>query len=184
MNASSPKMNKLKALLDFFLSDHLQVQSTVQGKLRNAVRNVIASAQKFTQDEALLRAASISYSLIVSFVPTLVVVLLVGARVINTDEYFSLAKEFARKNSIPIDLDPYINIIKELLKNSAAIGGVGFLILLFSATSVLRNIEVSLNSIFKVKRKRPLVQKISGFLLVLIFGPVLLTVGIGSADSY
>lgn len=181
MNAPSPKINKLKALLDFFLSDHLQVQSTVQVKLRNAVRNVIASAQKFTQDEALLRAASISYSLIVSFVPTLVVVLLVGARVINTDEYFTLAKEFARKNSIPIDLDPYINIIKELLKNSAAIGGVGFLILLFSATSVLRNIEVSLNSIFKVKRKRPLVQKISGFLLVLIFGPVLLTVGIGSA---
>lgn len=151
-------------------------------RTKQFIRMVIASITKFLSDEAMMRGATISYSLVVSFVPTIVVVLLVGARVINTEEYFAMAKEFVRKNGIPLNLDPYINVINELLKNAAAIGGIGFLIMLFSATSVLRNVEDALNSVFKVKKKRPIIQKFAGFLMVMIFGPVLLTIGITYAQ--
>lgn len=175
-------LQQVKGFLGNLWVDDLDDLNIRLRRIKTFLRMVIASVQKFLTDEALMRGATISYSLVVSFVPTLVVALLVTARFINTDEYFALAKEFVRKNGIPLNLDPYIKIINELLRNAAAIGGVGFLIMLFSATSVLRNVEAALNRVFRVKKQRPLIQKISGFLMVMIFGPVLLTVGITYAQ--
>lgn len=180
------KPNKIVENSKKFVSDIINDEETIENKIqiifRKMIRNIVASGKKFMKDEAILRATSISYALIVSFVPALVVILLVGAKVINTDEYFNMAKEFIRKNGIPLDLDPYINIIKELLQNATAIGGIGFLIMLFSATGVLRNLENSLNTIWRVHKPRPMLQKISGFLMAMIFGPVLLTIGISYAQ--
>lgn len=164
------------------LSGDLTNTTALQSAIIKTARLIGAAAQRFLNDEAVLRAASISYSLIISFVPSLVVVLLIGARVINTDEYFELAKEMVRKNGIPIDIDPYINVIKELIRNAGAIGGVGLLILMFTATSVLRNVENALNRVWRVINKRPFIQKISGFLMVMIFGPLLLAIGISYAQ--
>jgi len=158
-------------------------QRSFRRSLRTSVRVLIGSIKKFMDDEGLLRAASISYSLVVSFVPVMVVVLLVGAKIIEKEKYFLYAREFIRKHGIPIDPDPYFNIINELLNNANAVTGVGFLILLFTATSALRNLEDAMNRIWMVKKGRPWIQKISGFLLVLIFGPVLLTVGISLGQS-
>lgn len=151
--------------------------------LKYFIRLIESSIRKFLVDEGMLRATSISYSLIVSFVPLLVVALLVGAKFINIDEYFFIAREFVRKNGIPLELDQYFEIIKELLANANAISFVGFLILIFSATSILRNIENAMNTIWMVRKGRPWVQKIGGFILVLIFGPVIMAVGISFAQS-
>jgi len=185
-NKSIKKPNKIietaKKTIADIQSDEEVLTNAFMKYFRKFIRNMVASGKKFMKDNSILRATSISYALIVSFVPALVVLLLVGAKVINTDEYFSMAKEFTRKNGIPLDLDPYINIIKELLQNATAIGGVGFLVMLFSATGVLRNVEESMNTIWRVHRPRPMLQKISGFLMAMIFGPVLLTIGISYAQ--
>ncbi|MDH4261779.1 MAG: YihY/virulence factor BrkB family protein [Spirochaetia bacterium] len=170
---------KLFTALDKIIGDHTSPdQKSFKHGLRDVVRILIGSIKKFLDDEALLRAASISYSLVVSFVPVMVVALLVGAKIIEKEKYFLYAREFIRKQGIPIDPDPYINIINELLNNANAVTGIGFLVLLFTATSALRNLEDAMNRIWMVKKGRPWIQKISGFLLVLIFGPILLTVGI------
>lgn len=151
-------------------------------EFRRFIRFLIVSFEKFMRDEAMMRATSISYSIIVSFVPTLVVVMLLGAKFINLEEYFAMATEFIRKNGIPLDPEPYFQVIKELLHNAGKIGGIGFLVMLFSATTVLRNIENALNRIWRVQKDRPMLQKLSGFVMVMIFGPVLLTLGISYAQ--
>ncbi len=158
-------------------------ESRVRGGMKHTLRLLESSVRKFLKDEGMLRATSISYSLVVSFIPLLVVALLVGAKFINIDEYFFIAKEFVRKNGIPLDLDPYFEIIKELLSNANAITTVGFLILIFSATSILRNLENAMNTIWLVRKGRPWIQKIGGFILVLIFGPVLMTFGVSMGQS-
>lgn len=170
---------------DFFLrtlkgdfDDTMKFQRRLQGIIKFS----IATVTKFLDDEVLLRAASISYAVVVSFVPTLVVIMMLGARFINIEEYFRQMDDMARLSGLQMDLQPYFNIIRDLLKNAGAIGGIGLLVLMFSATSVLRNVEDSVNKIWRVSRRRPLVQKIAGFIMVLIFGPILLTVGISSAQ--
>jgi membrane protein len=185
MELEKPGLKKrVFIVLDKIIGDHAPPeQKSFRHTLRHALRILVGSIKKFIDDEAMLRAASISYSLVVSFVPVMVVVLLVGAKIIEKEKYFLYAREFILKHGIPIDPDPYFNIINELLNNANAVTGIGFLILLFTATSALRNLEDAMNRIWMVKKGRPWIQKISGFLLVLVFGPVLLTVGISLGQS-
>ncbi|MDH5717224.1 MAG: YihY/virulence factor BrkB family protein [Spirochaetia bacterium] len=159
-------------------------EESAADKIKNSIKRIIVVIQKFIYDEALLRAASISYSLIISFIPALIVALMIGSNFIQKDMYFMYAKEFLRKENIPIDIEPYIEIINEMLQNAATIGGIGILVILFSATSVLRNIENAVNKIWRVQKERPFIHKISGFLVISLLGPAVIAAGISSAESF
>ncbi|MBV6492687.1 MAG: Ycf48-like protein [Turneriella sp.] len=175
-------INRVKNFVFDTLSGNFDETKKFQKRLQSTIQFVITSAKKFLDDEVLLRSASISYAIVVSFVPTLVVIMMVGARFINIEEYFEQFNDMARLSGMQVDLEPYFGVIRNLLKNAGAIGGIGLLVLMFSATSVLRNIEDAINRIWRVDRKRPIVQKIGGFMMVVIFGPVVLGVGISSAQ--
>ncbi|MBL8035086.1 MAG: YihY/virulence factor BrkB family protein [Leptospiraceae bacterium] len=183
--ATTEKQGLIIRTKNFFLdtlSGNFDETVKFRRRLQASIKFVIAAVRKFLDDEVLLRSASISYAIVVSFVPTLVVVMMLGSRFINLDAYFEKASDFARLSGIQINLEPYFNVIREFLKNAGAIGGIGFLVLLFSATSVLRNVEDSINKIWRVNRTRPMVQKIAGFLMVMVFGPVVLALGISYAQ--
>ena len=184
--AKANKPGLILRIKDFFLktlAGDFDDTRKFQKRLQASIQFGIAAFRKFLDDEVLLRSASISYAIVVSFVPSLVVVMMVGSRFIDIEAYFDRAADFARMNGLQLDLEPYFNIIREFLRNAGAIGGIGFLVLLFSATSVLRNVEDSINKIWRVTRKRPMIQKISGFVMVMVFGPAVLTVGISFAQS-
>lgn len=183
--AKAEKPGLIIRIKDFFLdtlSGNFDETRKFQRRLQASIMFMIAAVRKFLDDEVLLRASAIGYAIVVSFVPTLVVIMMLGSRFIDMDAYFERASDFLRMNGIQMNLDPYFNVIRELLKNAGAIGGIGLLVLLFSATSVLRNIEDSMNRIWRVNRMRPIVQKISGFLMVMVFGPAVLAVGISYAQ--
>lgn len=184
--ADVQKQSFLIRLKDFFLktlSGDFDETRKFQKKLQSSIMFSISMVRKFLDDEILLRGASISYAIVVSFVPTLVVVMMLGSRFIDMEGYFEKINEVMRMNGVQFDLEPYFNIIREFLRNAGAIGGIGFLVLLFSATSVLRNVEDAINKIWRVTKKRPMIQKISGFIMVMVFGPALLAVGISFAQS-
>ena len=148
--ATTEKQGLIIRTKNFFLdtlSGNFDETVKFRRRLQASIKFVIAAVRKFLDDEVLLRSASISYAIVVSFVPTLVVVMMLGSRFINLDAYFEKASDFARLSGIQINLEPYFNVIREFLKNAGAIGGIGFLVLLFSATSVLRNVEDSINKI-------------------------------------
>ncbi|WCL50899.1 YhjD/YihY/BrkB family envelope integrity protein [Leptospira sp. GIMC2001] len=150
---------------------------------KSIIRLFFSATDRFTKDEDLIRAASISYAIIVSFIPTLIVGLLIAANFINIKDYEELAKEYIRKNGIPMDVSTYFNVIYELLNNTAALTGIGFLFVLFSTTSVLRNLEDAMNKIWHVKKKRPFIQKVAEFVMVVVFGPLLLAIGLSTGQS-
>jgi len=182
MSENKPKKNPITGIIDFFKNlwseDLSDPGLSAQKRFKQITRFLIVSYDKFMRDEAILRGTGISYSLIVSFVPTFIVIMLFSAGFIDLEAYLALGSEWVRKNGIPIDPEPYIQIIRDLDKNKGKIGGIGALVILFSATTVLRNTENALNRIWRVSQDRPMLQKISGFLMVMIFGPVLLTLGI------
>lgn len=183
--AKTEKPGLIIRIKDFFLntlSGNFDETRKARKRLQASIQFVIAAVNKFLDDDVLAKAASISYAIVVSFVPTLVVVMMLGSRFINIEEYFSKLDDMARLSGMQMDLQPYFNVIRDFLKNAGAIGGVGLLILMFSATSVLRNMEDSINRIWRVTRRRPIVQKIAGFMMVIVFGPVILGVGISSAQ--
>ncbi|MCC5815519.1 MAG: YihY/virulence factor BrkB family protein [Leptospira sp.] len=151
--------------------------------IKSTIRLFFAATERFRKDEDLIRAASISYALVVSFIPTLIVGLLLAANFINIKDYEELAKEYVRKNAIPMDVGAYFKIVYELLNNTAALTGIGFLFVLFSTTSVLRNLEEAMNKIWHIKKKRPFIQKVAEFIMIIIFGPILLVIGLSTGQN-
>jgi membrane protein len=58
--------------------------------------------------------------------------------------------------------------------NSIALGSVGFIALLFSASSLLRNIDGAVNEVWGIRRQRPILIRALIYLGLLLLGPVFL----------
>lgn len=175
-------LTRLKKLYEWIWSEE-DLATGIVRRLSSLVRIIDASIRKFILDECRLRAASISYSLVLSLIPILVVGLMLGARSLDREDFFMIANDFIQKFGVQFDLSPVLSVLNELLENANFLTGAGFLVLLFSATSVLRNLEEALNNIWRVKKGRPWISKISGYLVVLFFGPVLIVVGLSTGQS-
>ena len=154
--------------------------------VRKLLRILIAAGQKFVRDEILIRATSIGYALVVSFVPTVIVLLLLDQKTFDIKQKFQDVKVFLANRGLE-QLNSFVAAaepkIMSLIDNAGAITGVGLIVVLFTATSVLRNLDNALNKIWRIKKNRPFIQKVGGFLLVLVFGPLVLSVGISMAQS-
>lgn len=62
--------------------------------------------------------------------------------------------------------------------SSVTAGGVGFLLLLISAGSLLRNLDASLNEIWGIRKHRPLWIRLCSYAAILLLGPLLLALSL------
>ncbi len=173
------------AIRDIFTGDRT-LNSAVQ-KLVVSVKILIATSRKFIDDECLTRASSLSYTAIMSLVPTLTVVLTFytvfsGAEG-KKEELFSAISFFLKENNINITIDPIFAALSSLIDNAGKIGGISAVVMVFTATALLRSLEASLNFIWKVKKQRPLFLRVIYYWAILTLGPVMLIAGTAVATQ-
>lgn len=147
-------------------------------KLVNAIKVFVVASRKFMKDDCLTKSSSIAYTTIVSLIPTLAVVLTIYSIFSGVgdkkDELFRQITLFLIEHNIKINVDPFFQTISSLIDNAASIGGVGAVVLAFSATAVLRTLEKSLNDIFKVTRQRSIFLKVVYYWAALTLGPIMI----------
>ncbi len=147
----------------------------------NAVKVFVVATRKFMIDDCLTKASAIAYTIITSLIPALTVVLTffsIFSGVENKKEdLFREISFFMTEHSIKLNIDPVFEAISGLIDNAGKIGGIGAVIVLFTATATLRALEKSLNDIWKVKQGRTLFQKIIYYWAALTLGPVMLIAG-------
>ncbi|TGL64005.1 YhjD/YihY/BrkB family envelope integrity protein [Leptospira sarikeiensis] len=150
-------------------------------KINFSIRVLAASAYRFVKDECLIKASGISYTTIVSLIPMLVVALSLLTITSGLDnrkeEIFDKINAFFLSNNINLDINPYLDTLGELIDAARQIGAIGFILLVFSATTVLRALENSFNSIWRIEEKRSLLQEFVFYFFVLSIGPLLLVIG-------
>ena len=148
-------------------------------------RIAIVSAKKFVADDCLGSASVIAYSLIVSLVPLLTVgfSLFTAFSGIGTRkrELFNQVERFLQDQGANLDIRPFIDVIDSLTSNAASIGGIGLLVLIFSATAILRTLEHSFNAIWRIRTTRGVVRQVVFYWAALTLGPVLLATGVSLA---
>ncbi len=134
-----------------------------------------ALIRDFQGENISLRAASLTYISVFSLVP-LVTVGLVLLKTLHQDEF-----QRRMRTAIQVALAPGIRdessaFLDRFLSpaNSVAIGSIGFLALLFSASSLLRNIDGSVNEVWGIRRQRPLYVRALIYLGLMVVGPVFL----------
>jgi membrane protein len=134
-----------------------------------------ALVRDFKGEDISLRAAALTYISVFSLVP-LITVGLVLLRALHQEGferrmrsaiYMALAPGIQEESSAFLDrfLSP---------SSSVAIGSVGFVALLFSAASLLRNIDGAVNEVWGIRRQRPFYVRALIYLGLLLLGPVFL----------
>ncbi|MBE7411196.1 MAG: YihY/virulence factor BrkB family protein [Leptospiraceae bacterium] len=147
-----------------------------------ALRVISVSIFRFLKDDCLTKASGIAYTAIVSLVPMLTVALalitITSGFNEKKDVLFDEINSFLLKNNILIDINPYLETLNSIISAATQIGAIGFVVLIFSATAVLRTFETSFNQIWRIQSDRSFFNKLIFYFFILTIGPLLfMTIG-------
>lgn len=159
-------------------------QASLADRAIAAWRVIVAVFLGYRGEKLALRAGNLTFITITSLVPVVAVI-------------FSLLHAFNAKRIDPLVLRFFEDIlspggraqseqtIRTFLSaaNSRAAGSLSFIILLISAGLMLRHLDASLNDIWNVRQKRPLLVSAGLYAGVLFFGPILIAVSLLGTDS-
>jgi len=172
---------KLKILWNLQFDPEKRKKHFIITKFLSAVNVFIVSLRNFIQNDCFTKASSIAYTTIISLIPTLTVAITfysIFSGVGNKkDEIFRQIALFIQEHNIKLNLDSIFDILSSLIDNAGKIGGIGAVVMVFSATAVLRTMEKSLDDIFQVKMNRAFFRKIIYYWTALTLGPIMLIAG-------
>ena len=151
--------------------------------LTRAARMVYAVGRDLTTGQLTLQAMSLVYTTLLSLVPLLAV-------------SFSVLKGFGVHNQMEPIL---LNLLQPLGQKGVEItervigfvenvrvgvlGSLGLALLLFTVVSLIQKVERAFNHTWRVRTLRPLTQRFSDYLSVILIGPVLVFSALGATAS-
>ncbi|MGE8354793.1 MAG: YihY family inner membrane protein [Microvirgula sp.] len=128
-------------------------------------------------------AASLTFTTLLSLVPLFTIALIVVSAFPVFDDISAAFKTFLLTNLVPDFAGKVITVyLKQFTDNAGKLTAVGVGALGVTALSLMLTIDSTFNSIWRVRKRRPLMQNMLVYWTVLTLGPILLGVGIsGSA---
>jgi len=169
-----------KKLIQFFQNDiwHTEYSQSQVTSLKshaiNSLKILILSAQGFIKDNGTLRASALTLYTLLSIVPVIAMC-------------FGIAKGFGFEQSLETQIleqvteqDTLVLSLLDMAKNmlestkGGVVAGVGVAMLFWTVLKVISNIEDSFNHVWKVEKARTLARKLSDYLSLMLFAPILI----------
>jgi membrane protein len=141
-------------------------------------------AARFREDRLALTAGSLTFTSVISIVPLATVMLAVfSAFPIFATLQETLQRYFA-SNLFPDTIaKPVLGAITQFSTRANRLGLVGLAVLLVSAIALMLTIDKALNAIWRVKKPRPIAQRVLVYWSAITLGPLLLAVSL-TTTSY
>ena len=169
----------IKKINDFLTRDLWHLDTEPLNRFRTwliyLLKLIYATVRGFSTNELTLRAMSLVYTTILSIVPLLafsISILKAFGVVENQLEPFlnNFLEPLGEKGvEITTQILEFINKI-----NFGVLGVVGLLMLIYTSVSLIMKIEDSLNHIWKIKRGRSIIRRLSDYITILVIGPLLM----------
>jgi membrane protein len=169
--------------IDHVWSRNLKADPWWKATLYHILRTVHVIVRDLADGQLTLRAMSLVFTTILSLVPLLAI-------------SFSVLKGFGVHNQIePMLLNMLEPLgekgleisqrIIEFVENMkvGVLGSLGLALLLYTVISLTQKIERAFNYTWHVRRQRPLAQRFSDYLSVILVGPVLIVSSVGISAS-
>ncbi|MDO4232959.1 MAG: YhjD/YihY/BrkB family envelope integrity protein [Lautropia sp.] len=146
----------------------------VVAALARAAAVFVAIVRDIAFGNILLWATSLVYTTLLSIVPMLALTFSVSKSFGVHDQIEPTLKTFLeplgpKGDEITVQIMGFINNM-----NAGVLGSVGLALLLFTTISTILKIEGSINAIWHVHTLRPLSQRVTAYISVLLLGPVLI----------
>jgi membrane protein len=129
-----------------------------------------------------VRAAALTYTLILALIPLLAVCLSAFSLVVGKSRLSVEFKAFLLKYLVPSAGNQVGTLIDNLLEKVQfkAIGYIGFAALLLTALLMLSSIEESINRIWSIRKKKKIWKRFLIYNLILFLGPVSVSLSIAT----
>ncbi len=140
--------------------------------------------ERFREDRLALTAGSLTFTSVISLVPLATVMLaLFSAFPIFSTLQETLQRYFVANLFPDTIAKPVLGAITQFSARANRLGLVGLVVLLISAIALMLTIDRALNAIWRVRRPRPIAQRVLLYWSALTLGPLLLGVSL-TATSY
>lgn len=139
---------------------------------------------RFRDDRLGLTAGSLTFTTLISLVPLLTVMLAVFAAFPMFGSFQVALEQYFLRALIPEGIaKPALKALTQFAANAKGIGGVGLLVLAATALAMMLTIDRALNAIWRVRKPRPIAQRVLVYWAALTLGPLVIGVSF-SASSY
>jgi membrane protein len=148
--------------------------------LREALRGswefCLAMVQRFREERAMQTAGSLTYTSLLSLVPLITVVLAVATAFPVFDQAIGALQDFILDNALPDTpgIDAISEQINSFTRNAGKLTAIGIAGFLVTSVMLMLTVDNALNRIFRVQRRRSILQNVIVYWAVLSLGPVLI----------
>ncbi len=140
--------------------------------------------QRFREDRLGITASSLTFTTIISLVPLVTVMLAIFSAFPMFATFQRSLEGYFVQSLVPDSIArPVLSTLTQFAVSANRLGVFGLVFLLFTALALMLTIDRSLNAIWRVRRPRPLAQRVLIYWAALTLGPLLLGVSV-SMSSY
>jgi membrane protein len=151
------------------------VATPVRNRLQLLGRFAAHVGRRFIDDKCFNLAASLAYTTLLALVPLLTIALTVVAAFPVFREFTHGVDDFLGKEILPPTLAKAVTgYIDQFTRSAARLTAVGIAFLAVTAIMLMMTIERAFNTIWRVRRPRPLVFRVLTYWGVLTLGPLLI----------
>ena len=135
----------------------------------------ITLRERFRDDRLGLTAGSLTFTTLISLVPLVTVMLaLFSAFPMFASFQVALEKYFLQSLVPDTIAKPVLSALTQFAGKANRLGTLGLLFLLITALALMLTIDRSLNAIWRVRKARPIAQRVLVYWAALTLGPLLL----------
>jgi membrane protein len=140
--------------------------------------------QRFKEDHLGVTASSLTFTTLISLVPLVTVMLAVFSAFPMFASFQGALEKYFLQSLIPDSIaKPVLGALTQFANKSNRLGTAGLVALVVTALALMLTIDRTLNGIWRVRRPRPIAQRILVYWAALTLGPLLLGVSL-SLTSY
>ena len=175
----------------------MNLTTTIKSVLREQLPNLVQTLQtwpwldtlrtlrtRFGEDRLGLTASSLTFTTIISLVPLLTVMLAVFSAFPMFASFQASLQKYFLQALVPENIAS--QVLRELTKFAAqakGVGTIGLVLLFFTALALMLTIDRTLNGIWRVRKPRPIAQRVLVYWAAATLGPLLLGASL-SLTSY
>ena len=164
---------------DLWRQSHMDIHAPKKRLLYRFLQTIILVARGFKDQVLVVRANSLSFSLLFAFIPMLALIYAI-ARGFGFEETVqnTISSSFlAEANVAPVLLE-WIERYLETAREGLFLG-IGLIVLIWAVYAFFNMLENSFNSIWNVKQSRSFARRMTNYVMTLLLVPVLVVVTSG-----
>jgi membrane protein len=140
--------------------------------------------QRFREDRLALTAGSLTFTTLIALVPLVTVMLALFTAFPIFGGFEAALEKYFLQNLVPDNIaQPVLRALTQFAARARGVGALGLLLLGVTALALVLTIDRTLNAIWRVRKPRPIAQRVLVYWAALTLGPLALGVSL-SLTSY